>query len=546
MKEIIYKIFILTIVLSVVSCGDDILDLEPLNKQGSNIYYETEENCLKALTSCYSANNKDYDFWCWQELTTDNVIKGGNGLQDGLWYYELANFSANSINRQIVSMWQWNFEVITKTNELINQIEAQEDASELKKQYAAEAKFLRAFSYFKLLMLYGRVPLFEKVLIPSDFENVKRSETEKEVIDFVKRDLGEVIPVLAEKGSVEPGHVTRGAAQALKARVIMYEIGYDFNDILKSRAPELPGANVNDLWQEVYDLTMPLINSDKYGLLPNFAKIHERVGENSIESVFELQYITDKSTRREHHNTLLYRNGVRGLRGWGFNLPKDNLYVEFSRNGDVDPRKVCSITSEDWPVAYGINVVNDIIMGSGRQQYEWNTENPDYDYSIYKTRRKGTASKNELPPWRAGNDYNLRVIRYADVLLMNAEAAYYLGKEQEARDRVNAIRQRAANSTYPRGAFLGDVDENGIPINYREFPDANLPLVTSSGTDLLEDIWHERRVELAFEDVRYFDLIRTGRIDKLANPAGYRSKMGLQPLPDNDVTSWGLEQNAGY
>jgi hypothetical protein len=548
MKNLVYKIFILMIILPMVSCGDDILDLEPLNKEGSNIYYDSEENCLKALASCYRSNNKDYDLWCWGELSTDNVTKGGNGLQDGLWYYELANFSANSVNRQIVNMWKWIYETITRSNELINQIASQEEASELKNRYAAEARFLRAYSYFKLLMVYGRVPLLDKVLIPSDFENIRRAETEKEVIDFIKSDLDEVIPVLAEKGTVEPGHVTRGAAEALKARVIMYEIGYQFNDIMKSRAPELPGEDVNDLWQDVYDLTMSLINSDKYDLLSNFALLHERDGENSIETVFELQFITDLSIASNAHypsNSLYARNGVRGLKGWGFNLPKDNLYAEFSRNGDVDPRRECSIISEDWPVGWGINVIDSIIMGSGRQQYEWNTQNPDYDYSIFKTRRKGTVSANEIPHWR-GQDYNLRVIRYADVLLMNAEAAYYLGKEQEARDRVNAVRQRAANSTYPRGAFLGDVDENGIPINYRDFPDADLPIVTSSGTDLLEDIWHERRVELAFEDLRYFDLIRTGRIDQLANPDGYRSKMGLQPLPDNDVTSWGLEQNSGY
>jgi hypothetical protein len=547
MKRFIHLTVSISIAVYMVSCGESILDLEPLNKRGSNVYYESDDNCLKALVSCFRSNNRDFDLWCWGDLTTDDVTKGGYGLPDGIWYFEIAGFTATPVNRQVVNMWKWNFEVITRTNELISRIEEQETISELKRQYAAEARFLRSFSYFKLLVIYGRVPLFDRVLIPSDFSNVRRAKTEKEVIDFIKMDLDKAIPNLPVKGSVETGHITKGAARALKARVCMYETGYHYNPVMKARAPEFTGSNVEDLWEEIYRQTDTVIRSGYYELLPNYAIIHEETGENSTETVYELQYITDPSIPDAQFpsNTLQSRNGVRGYQGWGFNLPKDNLYHEFSRNGDKDPRRECTMLSEEWPAGWGINIVDSIMMGTSRSQYQWNLENPDYDYSIFKSPRKGVVSKEEIYQWNA-NPYNLRVIRYADVLLMNAEAAYHSGDQQRARDRVNKVRERAANSTYPRGAFPGDVDENNIPVGYRDFPDANLPPVVSSGYDLLEDIWHERRVELALENLRYLDLIRTGRIEKLAYPDAYKSKKGLWPIPDRDVTSWGLEQNEGY
>lgn len=433
--------------------------------------------------------------------------------------------------------------------EVISHIQNQENLSDNKKIYLAEAKFLRAFAYSKLVMIYGRVPLFDKVLVPADFEYVERSATEKEVFDFIKKDLDEAIPVLPEKGNTDVGRVTKGAARALKARVCMNETGYFYNNLMTHRAPEYSGVNVSDLWQEVYDQTDSIITSGKYGLLPNFAMVFEEEGENKSETVFDQQYVNDLSVTAWSDlpgNEVPVRLGVRGFGGWGFNQPKDNLFTEFSRNGDVDPRRECTIISEAWPVGWGHNIVNDIMMGSKFNEYQWLTLRPDYDYKIYKSLRKGVPTLKYMPGGRRQIPTNIRVIRYADVILMNAEAAYRLNKEPMARQRVKMIRDRARNSTYPPGAFLGDYDANKIPTGYKPFPDANLPEVTSTGQALLEDIWHERRVELAMEGIRYYDLIRTGRVDRLAYSENYTAKKGLWPLPQNDVVTYGLQQNEGY
>jgi len=552
MKKTIFKFLLISVVIIFTSCADEILNLEPLNNESSAIYYDFDENCLKALASCYNANNRGNNnigspniIFLYGDLPSDDAVKGGRTETDGWDYQQVASFTASSANPLIISTWENLYMVITRTNELITNIEKQEVISDLKKQYMGEAKFLRAYAYSQLVLQFGRVPIFDRVVLPQEFKLITRSATEKEVFDFIKKDLDDAIAVLPQKGETEVGHATKGAAQSLKARVCMRETGYYYNPIMKARAPEYNTVDVNQLWQEVYDQTDAVISSGKYALLSNYAVVFEEKGENKEETVFDLQYVRDLSASNPG-NGLPVRMGVRGFGGWGFNQPKDDLFAKFSRNGDVDPRRECTIISEEWPVGWGFNIVDDIMMGSNLAEYEWITKDPQYDYTIYKTMRKGIPTLQYMPGGRGQLPTNIRVIRYSDVLLMNAEASYFLGKEQEARDRVNEVRERARNSTYPPGAFLGDIDENKIPINYVAFPNANLPDITSSGNDLLEDIRHERRVELSMEGLRYYDIIRTADIQKLAYSDAYKAKKGLWPLPENDVYTYGLEQNEGY
>jgi len=543
-KNIIKLASILTVVLF-SSCSEQVLNLEPLNIENSKMYYDSEHNCFLAIVSCYRSMNKDYDNYSMiGDATTDDAVKGGANLLDWFDYQQVAEFTITGSGMS----WYNLYDLVTKTNEVINALEEQETLSESKKIIIGEAKFLRAYAYSKLVMIYGRVPLFDHVILPSEFESVKRSATEKEVFDFIKTDLDDAIEVLPEKGDIEVGRATKGAAQALKARVCMRETGYIYNSIMSARAPEYSGINANDLWQEVYDLTKSIMNSGRYGLLPNYAEVFEIEGENREETVWDQQYVNDLSLsgRDESPGNLNgTRMGVRGFSGWGFNQPKDDLFHAFSRNGDRDPRRECTMISEEWPVGWGFNIVDSIMMGTNLSEYKWLTLKPEYDYTIYKSLRKGITSP-KTGVWYRQIPTNIRVIRYSDVLLMNAEAAYYLGKYQEARAAVNTVRERARNSTYPPGCQLGDIDANQNPINYREYPNVNLPDINSSGTQLLDDIWHERRVELALEGLRYFDLIRTGRLEKLAYTDNYIAKKGLWPLPDNDVSSYGLEQNEGY
>ncbi len=550
MKTTIFKVIALSGILLLNACSEKVLNLEPINSENSGTYYEIDANCFKALVSCYRSMNLDQLYLTNGDLPTDDAVKGGSSLSDGIMFQEMASFTGAASNALIQPHWANLYQLITRTNEVINQIQKQENLSDNKKIYIAEAKFLRAFAYSKLVLIYGRVPLLDKVLVPADFVSVKRSTTEKEIFDFVKKDLDDAISVLPEKGNIDIGRATKGAARSLKARVCMNETGYFYNDIMKQRAPEYSGINVTSLWQEVYNQTKEVINSGKYTLLPNYASVFEQDGENKSETVFDQQYVNDLSVTAFGDlpgNEVPFRMGVRGFGGWGFNQPKDNLFAEFSQNGDVDPRRECTMMSEAWPVGWGYNIVQNIMMKSNVNENLWMTKIPEYDYKIFKTLRKGVPTLKYIPGGRRQIPVNIRVIRYSDVLLMNAEAAYRLGgKEDEVRNLVNLVRKRARLSTYPLGAFLGDYDANLVPINYKPFPNAKVPDVASTGQALLEDIWHERRVEFALEGIRYYDLIRTGRISKLAYPAAYQAKKGLWPLPQNDVVTYGLQQNDGY
>lgn len=546
-----YKIQLLIVLTLALfsSCEKQVLNIDPADTENSDIYYNSEENCFKALVSCYRSMNLDMLYMIFGDIPTDDAVKGGSQAADGIDYQEVARYIATSSNVQIKTKWVNLYDLVTKTNELISGLDKQESLSDNKKIYLGEAKFLRAYAYSKLVLIYGRVPIFDHVVLPDEYESVKRADTEKEVFDFVKADLDSAIAVLPEKGNTDIGRVTNGAALALKAIVCLRETGYFYNEVMSARAPEYASVNVNDLWQDIYDLTNGVINSNIYTLLPNYAEVFELDGENGTETVFDQQYVNDLAVTAWDEmpgNEVVVRAGVRGFGGWGFNQPKDNLFHEFSLDGDMDPRRECTIISEEWPVAWGFDIVNDFITGTNASEYDWLTKKSEYDYAIYKSLRKGIPTSKVMPGGRRQIPANIRIIRYSDVLLMHAEAAYYLDKEQEARSMVNLVRERARNSTYPLGSVVGDYDADFNPINYRPFPNANVPDVVSSGEDLLQAIYHERRVEFAMEGIRYFDIIRTGQLDKLAYTDGYVSKKGLWPLPQNDVDNYGLQQNEEY
>jgi hypothetical protein len=318
----------------------------------------------------------------------------------------------------------------------------------------------------------------------------------------------------------------------LKARVLMQETGYKYNTTLATNAGYTVDATAN--WNEVYDLTNAIINSGQYALANNFATIFQKEGENNIESIFEIQH---KQTNNEWGesvgNTTIVQMGNRDDWGWCFNLPTDALYNTFT---STDPRLLCTIYGQESPVLFGVAQTWD------KQQWTL-TDNSTKDY-VTKCRlnRKYALAKENRNGNHNNQGVNKRIMRYAEVLLAHAEAAYYKGLETEARDYVNIVRARAQNSTKPLGSALGQTSN----YTYDALAGASVPAIITSGDALLKDIWKERRLELALEGIRYFDLIRTGRTDLLANKENYISHDGLLPLPIGDVNTFGLPQNKGY
>lgn len=515
----------------IVSCSDNLTDMDNLGVQTAGVYFNDPANALAALNSAYSPMSKD-NFYVFGDILSDDAIKGGSDMFDWGDRQFVRDFEANSGNEVATTTWKLAYEGIVRSNEIINTMPLTTIAEPLNSRIIAEAKFLRAYSYSKLVPLFGAVPMVLSDLDPDNLGIGRTSETD--IYAFIKKDLDDAIrdlPLKSEYPVADMGRATKGAAQALKARALMQETAYQYNTVLSATGVTV---DVSANWNEIFDLTKAIETSGEYALANNYATLFEYEGENNIESVFEIQHATTSLEWGESvGNQTMVHMGNRDDWGWCFNLPTDALYNTFSNK---DPRRENTIYGQEFEVLYGTKQT--------WEKQKWTLEHNSTKDFVTKCRlnRKYALA----PEMRDGNHNNQRtnkrVIRYADVLLMHAEAAYYKGLESEARTYVNKIRARAQNATYPLGSKLGQTSG----YSYDQYAGASVPAITSTGADLLNDIWKERRMELSMEGLRYFDIIRTGRLDLLPKPTAYTSHDGLLPLPVADVNSFGLEQNKGY
>lgn len=521
MKNIL--LFVFATLLLGSSCSD-FLDQPIL---GQNIdtpeYYNNEENARLALGGCYHAlafHTEGCNFrWVYGDIRSDDAEKGGGGASDGLDIQYIKDWDILATNSYCSGPWNASYKTIYATNTFIERMKEADFDEDAITQYVAEAKFIRAFAYFLLINYFGDVPLFVKPVDLDNLSGIKRTPFE-EVLVQIEKDLSEAAEVLPESYlAAEVGRITSGAAKALHARVVMYGIG------LFKVKPETA-------WQEVYNLTSDVINSGMYSLYPNYAEIFELEGENCSESVFELQFKTTKTGWGNNQgNPGDVFVGTKGKNndswGWGFNCPTQDLVDEFENE---DPRLYATVYGGDVATyQYGID--------EGVKKESHNT-----GYSA----RKLALDPANRPTEHSDGPSNVRVIRYADVLLMKAEAAYHLKKEEETRALINQIRARARTSTYPKG-FLKDQNVYS-PTGFVN----NLPDIPSnvSGEELYEALKHERRVELAIEGLRYWDLVRWGDYrdilpDEVRARFDRRQLRGVPvlPIPETEVVSWGLEQN---
>ncbi|MGQ1908439.1 RagB/SusD family nutrient uptake outer membrane protein [Marinifilum sp. RC60d5] len=530
MKLIKYMSLVVA-VFAMGSCGDSVLELDNLGTQTSEIYFNDPENALAGLNACYSSVSKD-EYFVYGDIMSDDALKGGSDLFDWVDREYIRMFTANSGNSVSSGTWSLLYTAIVRCNEIVNSLPTATFDEELKNRIIGEAKFLRAYSYSKLVALFGPVPLVKADYSVDNLVEPRSSEAA--IYEFIKTDLSEAIVALPEASRYaanDLGRATKGAARALKARVLMQESSYHYNSAL-----EVSGYPVStaEIWDEVYELTKDVIESGEYTLASNFATIFEEEGENNEESIFEIQHKTTNNDWGESvGNTTIVQMGNRDDWGWCFDLPTDALYNTF---GSADPRRECAIYGQEFNVLYGVEQIWD------KQEWTLSHESTKDLVSACRLNRKYALATENRHGNHNNQPNNKRVIRYADVLLMHAEAAYYKGLEAEARTYVNKVRSRAESSTYPLGSTIGQT----TAFTYDVYPGASVAPITDTGADLLSAIWKERRMELAMEGIRYFDLVRTGRTDLLPAKANYEAHAGLLPLPVGDVNTFGLEQNKGY
>ena len=465
-----------------LSCNDNnFLDVDPST--------ETPEQALSSPTAATELVNAIYNKpFDWNEstfswigvtsITSDDADKGSDPGDTGgdKNLLDALTFSTNTISFNEV--WEANYQGIARANQALKFLPDLSIEDDLKNRLIGESKFLRGLFYFRLVKMFGGVPLIKGVpdiQNPNDINAANTRVPKQEVYDFIIVDLTDAAEKLpASYDSQNLGRATKGAALSLLAKVNMYQ------------------GN----WQEVLDLTNQVMGMGVYDLTPDYSHIWREIGENNSESIFELQGRGE--TPNKGIQGYFVTQGARGAGGWGwgFNTPTEDLANAYEAN---DVRRDATIIFRGETLWDGLDVANTV-------------SNPMYNQKAYVSKTQETFNGND---WETNK--NVRILRYAEVLLMNAEAALETGGD--AATPLNMVRNRAG------------------------LPDASI-------VDKMA-VWKERRLELAFEHDRYFDLVRQGRAGEVLRAHGKNFMDGKHelfpiPQPQIDLSNGKLTQNPGY
>ena len=482
--------------LALVSCSDDFTEVNPPYGINSESYFAAEDDYYNALIGAYDVLQSTYVNVILGEIASDNANAGGESANDVVGWQQVDRMQHTPINDNLDDIWDWNFAGVQRAAYIIQN----EDKIDFdgKAQIIAEARFLRAYFNFELLKWFGPIPIKpEGQFVLGDVTSFPRSP-EEEVYAFIEEDLTIAIDNLAAVAP-EVGRATKGSAQALLGKVYLYEENF---------------AGAAAQLQEV-------INSGQYHLYgteadENYENLFEYMAENGPESVFEIQYTGAEGAGFEclqcsEGNVMVGFSGIRGYSGpvfesgYGFNLPTEEAFNSFE-SGDAR-QEVTVLNIEAWASA------------NSEVTYNIGNQDPQTGHTGYYNRKYLPRQNDNLGDANLTQPNNYRAIRYADVLLMAAEAMVRGNLDEgQARDYLNMVRNRAG---------LDNVD--------------------SSGNALLEDIYADRRSEMMGEGHRFFDLVRTGRAaDNIEGFTPGKHEVFPIPLEEMQFANGNWEQNSGY
>jgi tetratricopeptide (TPR) repeat protein len=514
MKNILNNVRNVALVLAgigIASACADYLDV-PVNGQVPDTeFYKTDSDAVIALSAVYDGLSNSYNhiwasMYLLREIPSDDTHAGGADGNDQAGHQQIDDFIHESTNDQILPAWRNQWATIYRANKVVDRTTGD---SPLKKRVIAEAKFLRAFIYFDLVTFWGKVPLVLTEVLPADYATLKEREETSVIYAQIEKDLTEAIVDLPERneyGGADRFRASKGAAQALLGKVHLYQEEYD----------------------EAADLFDAVIATGEYELerlaIFNFSKSTE-FGK---ESLFEINYVSTQQYDWGNYpwggptedNIIVQLMGPRNVDGtpfsapagdsitlgWGFCNPTGELYDAYVDAGDVNRRMTFVQSVAEFQGAGGI----------------WTPD--DWDFDGVLRRKYGHFTTDSGPPiTELNHTTNWRLIRFADVLLMAAEAHAL----KDTPDEAQALE------------YLNDV---------RQRPGTNLPdVVGASGAALFDAIVLERRLELSFEGHRFADLVRWGLADDELSDLGFTSnKNELYPIPNQDVIAIGMEQNPNY
>jgi len=478
MKKLIFTIILAQVLM--ISCKKEFIELAPISSVSVNALYKTDKDYQDALIGCYTALRVQYNsMWMFGDVRSDDSWKEVSRNQSS-YYIDVFTLDANDV--LLRNTWNNYYNVIARANNILAKIENTDPALvTLKTQHIAEAKFLRALAYFDLVRIFGDVP---KIITPINVaDGYKTGRTSVVTIynDVIIKDLLDAENGLAVKYTGSGiGKATKGAAQSLLGLVYL-----TIKDFVKAESK----------LQEVTTLG--------YVLLPNYNDLFDYTkDEHHSEYIFDIEY----------HE---------GLGGLGSNFtnafaplsaPYASYYKIAGGGGEENNPEMAlynAFTATDKRRDITVNATGGFVDGTG---------------TFVKFLQAATTTRKYLVQVLVSGDSkaNWKVLRYADVLLMYAEALNENGKTNEALTQLNKVRVRA-----------------GVPI-YSGLTQA----------DARDKIYLERRLELGMEGHRWFDLVRTGRALSILAPKGMMAHMNIFPVPLGQIqvmnNSEIFPQNPGY
>jgi hypothetical protein len=453
---------ILPFLFAAMSCND-YLDETLEGAYSDATFYKTAAHAEIAIAGVYSAvsfNSTNNSLWVFGDVVSDDAVKGGlaGDLSDVQF---LEQFDYTRSNEYLSKIWRQYYEGINRANFLLHYIDRIDMNADRKAEIIGEAKYLRSWFHFNLVNIYGEIPLrIEPALSPAD--SPLAPSTVDVVYAQIEKYLSEALTGLKSK-STNVGGVTQGAAYGLLAKARLFQ----------------------GKWQDALDAITALEGLGIYSLQPVYRNNFMDSTQNNTESIFEIQHLKGQQPGLGSFLNQYFSPAIEN--GYYFDQPTQDFVDEFEvTTGDVvDPRLDYSV---------------------GREGHKW-LNGEDFDPSWSSTgylSRKHIQPLREVPKGTKGDaGLNYVYMRYAEVLLMKAEALNELNRPAEAIDPLNAVRKRA------RESYLYDTDIDG----FGTIPDDLLPdIAASSQSNVRDAIRHERRVELGMEFHRYFDLARYGKI----------------------------------
>jgi len=492
---------LLLAVVLIAACNN-YLDVKPQGQIDEDAATSDPEAAQNLVTGIYNnlwvGNVHGFPFVGVTNIASDDADKGSTPDDAASTQGALDNLTMTPNTTTLNDVWSGYYQAIARANKALQVLDPSTIDADVKSRLQGESHFLRAYLYFNLVRLFGGVPMIDKTLTPDEAasDQYQTRASKDQIYQMITSDLELALANLPAKGDAgsQVGKATKGAAAALLAKVSLYRQN----------------------WQRAFSLTDSIINGQlgSYSLQPEYADIWREAGANGPESIFEVQTGINAACDAAIEVYAVCQGpragGKRGWAdlGWGFDNPSQSLLNAYEPG---DKREAATVIS--------INPNGTVLWDGFRIPGRDSVENDHYNYKAYhsRTREQYCGNPDRLPK-------NLRILRLGEVLLIHAEAALALGNAGAATMDINALRARAG--------------------------------LTAKATVTRADIWHERRVEMAMEHDRYFELVREDALAPGTAAAAFQvhgktytsGRNEVFPIPATQIqfSQGKLAQNPGY